>query len=124
MRNLALTCLLLLASSAAAQPPVGGRWVGEWASDANGHRGPLRVVVTPAGDGFDVRFSGRFAKVIPFAYRQHLTAVGASGDAVFLTADRRLPLFGTFHLDATLTPTAFDARYAAGRETGRFTLRR
>ena len=115
---------LLFASLASPQPPVSGKWTGEWMTDANGHRGPLRANVTPAGDGYDVRFSGRFAKVIPFTYRQHLTATGTDGESVFLSADRRLPLFGTFRMDATATGTAFDARFSSGKETGRFVLRR
>ena len=116
--------LLLFASVASAQPPAAGTWSGQWITDTNGHHGPLRANVTPAGDGYDVRFSGRFAKVIPFTYRQHLTATGTDGETVFLSADRRLPLFGTFHMDATATGTAFDARFTTGKENGRFLLRR
>ena len=120
----AVLVLLLVASVASAQPPVAGRWSGQWMTDANSHHGPLRAKVTPAGDGYDVRFTGRFAKVIPFTYRQHLTPTGTDGEAVFLSADRRLPLFGTFHMNATATGSAFDARFSSGRETGRFVLRR
>ena len=65
----AVFVLLLFASVTAAQPPAAGQWSGQWITDTNGHHGPLRANVTPAGDGYDVRFSGRFAKVIPFTYR-------------------------------------------------------
>jgi hypothetical protein len=124
MLRAAAIVTLALAASAPAQPPVAGRWVGEWVSDANGHHGPLRAKVTPAGDGYDVRFVGRFAKVIPFVYRQHLAATGTAGDTVFLSAERRLPLFGTFRMDASANATAFDARFTSGRDSGRFVLRR
>lgn len=107
-----------------AQQPVAGRWVGEWVTDTNGHRGPLRAKVTPAPDGYDVRFAGRFAKVIPFVYRQHLTRIGTDGETVFLAAERRLPLFGTFRMSATATGTTFDATYSTGKDHGRFVLRR
>lgn len=123
---LRLPLLLALALPAAANAqPIDGRWVGQWVTETNGHHGPLRATVVPAGDGYDVRFSGRFAKVIPFVYRQHLTATATTGDAVQLHAERRLPLFGTFRMDATVSATAFDARYTSGRgEAGRFILHR
>jgi len=124
MLRAAILAVPLLASVAPAQPPISGRWVGQWIADTNGHRGPLRANVTPAADGYDVRFAGRFAKVIPFAYRQHLTVTGTDGETVFLSADRRLPLFGTFHMSATATGSAFDATFTTGKETGRFVLRR
>lgn len=120
----AVFVLLLFASVTAAQPPAAGQWSGQWITDTNGHHGPLRATVTPAADGYDVRFSGRFAQVIPFTYRQHLTVTGTDGESVFLSADRRLPLFGTFRMDATASGTAFDARFSSGKETGRFVLRR
>lgn len=116
--------LLLLPATATAQP-ITGRWVGDWRTETNGHHGPLRATVTPAGDGYDVRFSGRFAKVLPFTYRQHLTITGTAGDTVLLGAERRLPLFGTFRMDATVSATRFDARFSSGRgEAGRFLLHR
>lgn len=122
--RLAVIAVLFCVPVALAQPPVTGRWAGEWVTDGNGHRGPLRATVVPAGDGYDARFSGRFAKVIPFTYRQHLTTVGTDGQTMFLSADRRLPLFGTFHLLATATADRFDATFTTGKETGRFVLRR
>jgi hypothetical protein len=123
-RTIAPLALLLLPAFAPAADPFAGRWAGYWQSDANGHRGPLRATVLPAGSGYDVRFSGRFAKVIPFVYRQHLDVTGTSGDAVFLSADRRIPLFGTFHTDAVVTPTYFDATFRSGKDGGRFVLSR
>lgn len=121
---LASVIALCAASVTSAQPPAVGRWAGEWVTDTNGHRGPLRAQVTPAGDGYDVRFAGRFAKVIPFVYRQHLTRTGTAGGTEFLSAERRLPLFGTFHMSAVVTATTFDATFTTGRDHGRFVLRR
>jgi hypothetical protein len=121
---LATLLLLLLPSLAPAADPLVGRWSGYWQSDANGHRGPLRATVRPAASGYEVRFTGRFAKVIPFTYRQHLDVTGTSGEAVFLSATRRLPLFGTFRTDAVATPTTFDATFRSGTDGGRFVLGR
>lgn len=116
--------LLLSCGAVFAEPPIAGRWRGEWVSDQNGHRGALRANVTPTTDGYDVRFSGRFAKVIPFTYRQHLTQTGSDGERVYLAAERRLPLFGTFRMMAEATANTFDARFSAGQEQGRFKLQR
>jgi hypothetical protein len=62
--------------------------------------------------------------VVPFVYRTPLAVVGTSGDTVFLAAERRLPLFGTFRTDAVVTPYHFDATFRSGRDSGRFLLSR
>ncbi len=120
--TLLTAALLLFPTLTPAADPLSGRWSGYWQSDANGHRGPLRASVAPSSTGYDVRFSGRFAKVIPFVYRQHLDVVGASGETTFLSATRRIPLFGTFTTDAAVTPTNFDATFRSGKDSGRFVL--
>ncbi|MEO2090772.1 MAG: hypothetical protein ABGY75_14905 [Gemmataceae bacterium] len=123
-RTIALAILLQLPAVTPAADPLAGRWSVYWQSDANGHRGPLRATVTPSPAGYEVRFSGRLAKVITFVYRQHLDVVGVSGDAVALSATRRIPLFGTFPPDAVATPTSFDATFRSGKDSGRFVLGR
>jgi hypothetical protein len=122
-RTLAALALLILPNVLFAADPVSGRWVGQWTSDG-GHRGPLRANLTTTPTGYTATFAGRFAGVVPFVYRTPLHAIGASGDAVFLTAERRLPLFGTFRTDAVVTPMTFDATFRSGRDSGRFTLTR
>lgn len=123
-RTLALILTLVIPALAAAGDPIAGRWVGQWTSDASGHRGPLRANLNTSAHGYTATFAGRFAKVVPFVYRTPLQVVGTSGDAVFLAAERRLPIFGTFRTDAVVTPTHFDATFRSGRDSGRFTLTR
>jgi hypothetical protein len=123
-RALALVLALALPAVATAADPTAGRWVGRWSSDANGHSGPLRANLHTTANGYSATFTGRFAGVVPFVYRTPLHVVGTSGDAVFLAAERRLPLFGTFRTDAVVTPTHFDATFRSGRDGGRFTLTR
>lgn len=121
---IALAALLAVSPFAQAQDPFAGRWTaGEWTSDG-GHRGPLRATLTPTATGYDARFAGRFALVVPFVYRTHLDVVGTCGETVFLAAERRIPLFGSFRTDAVVTPATFDATFRSGRDSGRFTLRR
>ncbi len=123
-RTLAALFALLLPALTFAADPHSGRWVGRWSSDANGHSGPLRANITPTATGYTATFAGRFAGVVPFVYRTPLDVVGTSGDVVYLTAERRLPLFGTFRTDAVVTPGAFDATFRSGKDSGRFTLTR
>jgi hypothetical protein len=122
-RTLAVVFALLGPALASAADPFSGRWVGQWSSDG-GHRGPLRATLTPTPTGYTATFAGRFAGVVPFVYRTPLSVVGGSGDAVFLAAERRLPLFGTFRTNAVVTPSAFDATFRSARDSGRFTLTR
>ena len=119
-----IAAVLLFPAVGLAADPLSGRWSGYWISDANGHRGPLKATVSPSPSGYDVRFTGRFAKVIPFVYRSHLDVVGTSGDTTILAAERRIPLFGTFRTDAAVSPTSFDATFRSGKDSGRFVLSR
>ncbi len=122
-RTLAILLALVLPAVAFAADPNSGRWVGRWSSDG-GHSGPLRANITPTTTGYTATFAGRFAVVVPFVYRTPLNVVGASGEVVYLSAERRLPLFGTFRTDAVVTPGTFDATFRSGRDSGRFTLTR
>jgi hypothetical protein len=116
----AMMLLVMVAGLATA----GDRYTGEWVSDTTGHRGPMRASVSSNGAYYTVRYTGRFAGIVPFTYRAPMTVVGQDGDAVFLAAERRLPGFGTFRTDATLTPGSFDATYSSRRDRGRFNLSR
>ncbi|MFO0936305.1 MAG: hypothetical protein U0798_07305 [Gemmataceae bacterium] len=131
----ALSCsgvLFVSAGSGWAQSPTatatgaGGGWRGEWVSETKGHHGPMRARVRPLDNGdYRVRYTGRFAGIIPFVYpaTMHRVGEGATGE-VFLTNTTRIPFFGTFHADAVLTDNTFDSQFTSRRESGRFTLRR
>jgi hypothetical protein len=124
MKNLPLFLLLLCPTLAVANDPIAGTWRGSWQSDKTGHHGPMRAFVRPAGDGYNVLFVGRFAKVIPFAYRSHLSTTEITDNGVSLTAEKRLPPFGTFRTNATATANVFEARYNAKVDHGTFRFSR
>ncbi|MFO0797271.1 MAG: hypothetical protein U0804_07320 [Gemmataceae bacterium] len=111
---------------AAAAPDLSGDWSGHWESGKNGHRGPLRATFTRVGPNcYQVRFAGRFAKVIPFFYRTPLTVVGGGDGVALLSASKTLgPLLGTFSMSATATATTFDADFTAKGDHGKFVLTR
>ena len=120
---LAITGVFIIAGLASAQTPQ--RLVGEWRSEKSGHHGPMRAKLTPTADGYDMRVVGRFAAILPFAYRTHLDVVGETPDGPILAAEKKLPLFGgSFRTTGVLTPDGFNADYSAMSDTGRFTLTR
>jgi len=83
----------------------------------------MRAKLTPVADGYGMRVVGRFAAIIPFAYRTHLDVIGTTPEGPILAAEKKLPLFGgSFRTTGVLTPDSFNADYSAMKDTGRFTL--
>jgi hypothetical protein len=111
---------------AAAAPDLSGEWTGHWESAKNGHRGPLRATFTRVGPNcYQVRFAGRFAKVIPFRYSTPMMVVGGGDGVALLSASKALgPLLGTFSMSAVATATTFDADFTAKNDRGKFVLTR
>jgi hypothetical protein len=59
---------------------LAGRWEGSWRSDANGHTGRLRCVVTPLGPNrYRAHFHAVYWKIFRFAYAVELNARAADG---------------------------------------------
>lgn len=98
-----------------------GTWRGSWSSAETGHRGPLRAVIRPTPTGsYRAFFVGRFAGVVPFAYRAELyPAAGLPG---YYTSVKRLPLLGEYNMQATVSDNAFHATFRGGRDTGIFQM--
>jgi hypothetical protein len=138
MRHLLIATAVLLTAAAgvaddappvvvaSAAPDLSGDWSGHWESGKNGHRGPLRAAFTRVGPNcYQVRFAGRFAKVIPFRYSTPLAVVGTGDGVALLSASKTLgPLLGTFSMSATATATTFDADFTAKGDHGKFVLTR
>src|SRR5256885_8458134 len=60
---------------AAAQMPVAagdiaGRWEGTWKSEATGHNGNLRCIISPASktNHYQAYFHAKYAKILSFSY--------------------------------------------------------
>lgn len=109
---------------ASAQEPLAGQWRGNWTSGANGHTGPLNARIDQAGDNVTVVFRGRFAKVVPFRYKSHLTVVGVDENGTHLYGSQRLPLFGNFNTNATVQNGQFNAVFSSARDSGTFNMTR
>ena len=111
-------------SSFANEPS--GVWRGRWYSQRTGHSGPVRAHITPVGEGrYEAKFSGRFAGVIPFAYRTPMVATSFDGATTTLVASKKLgPLLGSYQMQAIQVGDQFQASFTAGKDTGSFQMNR
>ncbi len=108
-------------------PLLNGEWSGQWFSCDNGHRGPLHASLCQIDAcRYEVRFRGRFCKVIPFFYRTELNVTGVTPDGrVTLSASKRLgPLLGVFAISAWANSNQFVAAYSSKDDRGQFVLTR
>ena len=119
---LMLTTLVTTSPTLSAASPT-GKWRGSWNSGATGHSGPLKARVRQVDhDTYRALFVGRFAGVIPFAYPARLDRV--EGTENQYTSSQRLPLLGTYRMNATVTSNRIWANFRGGRDSGTFNLSR
>ena len=108
-----------------AESPV-GVWKGEWRSVSTGHRGPMRANVKQKSDGsFQARFVGRFALVIPFAYRSDLHPSWDQDGNPILTANKPLgPILGSYQMQAQVVENRFQGNFQAAGDNGSIQMQR
>lgn len=117
-----LITLTTTSQNLTAASPV-GKWRGSWNSRTTGHSGPLKARVRKIDhDTYRALFVGRFAGVIPFVYPARLDKVSGSSDQY--TSSQRLPLLGTYRMNATVTDSHIRANFRGGRDSGTFNLSR
>ena len=118
----ALLTVAIASTSARAASPV-GRWKGRWTSESTGHKGPLKAHIRQLDrDTYRAVFVGRFFVVFPFAYPATLERVPGSCDQY--SSSQRLPLIGTYRMNATVTPHHFHAHFQSGNDRGTFQMSR
>lgn len=127
--HLKLALLIAILTTAMANSPTTsaasptGKWRGSWSSGTTGHSGPLKARVRQVDpDTYRALFVGRFAGVIPFAYPAKLDRVAGTEDQY--TSSQRLPLLGTYRMNATVTSSRIRANFQGGRDRGTFNLSR
>ena len=103
-----------------------GTWKGEWRSESTGHRGPMRVVITPSNRGtYQARFTGRFAAIIPFAYRAELVPVQSSDGTTRLTSSKKLgPILGDYQMQTQVSGSTLSGRFQAAGDRGSIQMQR
>lgn len=114
------------AESPQVTPLLNGTWSGRWCSRTNGHQGPITARFCQLDAcHYEVKFTGRFLKVLPFCYRTTLTVTGVSPGRVTLQASERLgPLLGTFTINAWASDCQFVAAYSSKDDQGQFVMSR
>lgn len=106
-------------------PNLSGSWIGNWISDGSGHKGPMKANFKSVGiNSYEVTFSGRFFKVIPFRYKAILTVTGKDNGKLILTGGQKLLGFGTFEYNTLADDGSFLANYSSKKDNGRFELYR
>ncbi|MEQ1824551.1 MAG: hypothetical protein ABL921_01340 [Pirellula sp.] len=122
---IAIVFLVACSSFARSDDPT-GVWRGEWRSGSTGHHGPMRANIQPRTDGsYQARFTGRFAVIVPFAYRVTMhPSYDAFGNAV-LTAEKPLgPLMGSYRMNAQALGSQLTGGFQAAGDNGVIRMRR
>lgn len=105
---------------------LSGCWNGCWKSCVTGHKGPLRASFVRCNERqYDVTFSGRFFKIMPFRFNVVLDVIEDDGQNVKLSGSSYLGrMFGEFTYSATATQDEFHADYSSCKDNGYFQLSR
>ena len=103
-----------------------GCWEGTWLSDANGHNGSLRCVVTQKKDGtYNARFRAIYKKVLGFGYSVPLEATETNGVFQF-SGQANLGWWagGVYHYEGQAHGTNFFSNYRCKYDHGTFQMTR
>lgn len=103
-----------------------GTWKGQWVSQSTGHRGPMRVVISPTSNGtYQARFTGRFAAVIPFAYRAELIPQTTPDGRLILTSSKKLgPILGSYQMQTQVSGGILSGDFQAAGDRGSIQMQR
>jgi len=148
-RIFSIASVVLLASSlcalheVSAQPPetvsgvpqesaswvpinLSGHWRGYWEDFRSGHSGPLKGDFCRLdASRYQVKFRGRFFKIIPFRYSVILHVVGEEDGKLLLSGQSYLGRRqGTFYYQGWASDTQFVANFHSCKYQGRFVLSR
>jgi len=115
-----------------AESPIGvyqgptGVYRGGWRSSSNGHHGPMRAVLKQKSDGtVQARFTGRFALVIPFAYKVTLQPIQDGFGNTILTANKPLgPILGSYQMTAQANALGLNGNFQAAGDSGSIQMNR
>ena len=105
---------------------LSGRWIGEWISDANGHRGELKCVLEPVSPAlYRAHFYASFAKIFRVGYATDLKLEESDGLARLRgEADLGVLAGGTYRCEGEVTGSRLECRYDCRYDHGIFRLNR
>lgn len=117
-------------AQAAAQPPkdITGPWRGTWRSDANGHHGELRCIVSSLDSktgSSRFHYHATFLNTLSATYDVTHVVKYASGGFTF-SGDQMLTGLGggMYHYEGKGTPLEFHATYRSASDHGVFEMKR
>ncbi len=87
----------------------------------------MRAVVKENGKGsYDVRFTGRFAVIIPFTYKATLVPQyhPQSGTVQYHSSKYLGPILGSYTMNAAVDEPQFVGRFQAAGDTGSVRMQR
>jgi hypothetical protein len=117
-----------LAATGYNAPGITGVWVGTWHSDATGHSGKLRAIVTQTTpDIYNVRYDATYGKVVPLTFEYSVNfPVQKQGENYTFTgsADLGGMCGGIYEYRGHASPTEFLSTYHAKQDYGTYTLHR
>lgn len=115
---------------AATQPAsaagLDGRWDGRWLSEADGHYGRLRCIITKSNnDDYRARFHANFLKILSYGYTVSLKAE-RTNDAFQFRGQANLGWLagGLYTYEGHADATNFSSTYSCKRDHGTFQMRR
>lgn len=113
-------------SAPAATDSIEGRWEGHWLSDANGHTGKLRCLLSRDADGeYTAWFRATYWKILRFSYRVPLQVEAHDGVWLFSgSEDLGSMAGGIYHYTGSATPTNFHSTYRSDYDHGIFQMSR
>lgn len=114
------------AAAALDADSVSGRWEGEWHSEATGHRGPLRGVLTVVAPAlWQVAFRAGYSGVFRACYATDFSVAQQDGRWTFSGgSDLGALAGGRYEYTGSATLTDMICTYKSDRDHGEFRLRR
>ena len=101
-----------------------GRWEGSWLSEANGHHGDLRCLITPLPEGrYRAWFRATYSRYLHFAYKITLNPTGARYKFEG-TENLGWLAGGLYKYEGEMTPTNFFSTYRCKYDHGTFQMAR
>ena len=112
--------------AATAEGGLEGRWAGTWTSDANGHSGGLRCIITrDEHDTLRARYHATYGCCFTFEYDMPMTA-RREGEALRFAAEADLGWLagGRYEYDGTVVGDEFTSTYTSKSDHGMFRMTR
>jgi len=111
-----------------APPPVAGRWDGTWHSEASGHHGRLRCVVslpTNASGDHEFFYHATWMGFLSGGYKATHKVEKKGGSYVF-KGQHQMPAWagGLYHYDGVIQGNEFKADYKSAADHGTYTMKR